>query len=594
MVRIRTDKDQGKASLGDSILPPAARAPIPCLAGGGYPAESQRRPCGPCSAFTNGVTAAFIPCPNPQAVVPGPGLQLGAGVLAEAGVGDAAAGADSEFARLVDAIIGGNPAAYNAFPCIQATCPDADGQNKSGEADSSEDQAAQPGHADILPAGAIVLPTPVPIPAPKTEPGSELGFNMEPDEIETAATNLSADAATPPTGPTGMIPESGHAPIIDVQAEASIAEPVPDLTAAEAPVEIAAQPEPSNQTPTPYAIEPAPRREPNVQPLAFALRLTDLDNGTKNQKKADATAQPAAQTDVLAEKAGPVVEQAVAGSEPPKGPASSPRPRVSAAPSRLVAGNIAEASVKAQAGEDAAPAGRPKVEPAVVARTPEARATLDKAAEHGETQRAVEQPLPGPAPLAVAAADAPNHGAALTGDSRPSPESKAATATAVRTEAVEPVSIRRIATVQPRAVQDVVVQIPIENSRKVEVQVAERAGEVRVAVRTADPELNQALRVELGSLVNRLETAGYRADSLAASESHVSSSSASRQDPSSSEQHGSRGFSGQGQEPPGQGSSGQRRREQETPPWTEQFSNSLKPEQETGPENKSWQSVFRR
>jgi hypothetical protein len=522
-------------------------------------------------------------------VAPGQGLHLGTGVQAEAGGIDAATGAASDFARLVDALIGGNPVAPNGFSSIQATCPDAADQNESCEADSSEDPAAQTGHADLLLAGAIVLPTPVPIPAPKTELGSGLGFNMEPDETEYAATDTGTALATPPTG---IIAESCQAPIIsDAEAEASNVEPVQAFTTAD---EIAAQPEPSDQTRTPDAIERVLRREPNVQPLAFALRLTDLDNSTKNQTKVDASAQPAIQTNVLTQRAGPIVEQAVAGSEPPKGTASSPRPRVSAAPSRLVAGNIAVASVKAQAGEQAATAGLSKVEPAVIARPPEVQATLDNGAELGENQRAAAQPLPGPAPLAVAAVDAPNPGPALDGDSRPSPESKTATATAARAEGVERASTSRIATVQPRAVRDVVVQIPIENSRKVEVQVAERAGEVRVAVRSADPDLNQALRVELGSLVDRLETAGYRADRLAASDSFVSSSSASRQDPSSSEQQGSRGFSGQGQESPGQGSSGQRRREQETPPWAEQFSNSLKPEQETGPENKSWQSVFRR
>jgi hypothetical protein len=50
------------------------------------------------------------------------------------------------------------------------------------------------------------------------------------------------------------------------------------------------------------------------------------------------------------------------------------------------------------------------------------------------------------------------------------------------------------------------------NQEKVELRVTERYGEVRVAVRTTDVELQSGLRQSLPELVHRLEGEGYRAD----------------------------------------------------------------------------------
>ncbi len=47
---------------------------------------------------------------------------------------------------------------------------------------------------------------------------------------------------------------------------------------------------------------------------------------------------------------------------------------------------------------------------------------------------------------------------------------------------------------------------------RVELRVAERAGEVHVAVRTPDPQVRNALRSELPALVDRLEQSGYRTE----------------------------------------------------------------------------------
>jgi hypothetical protein len=48
----------------------------------------------------------------------------------------------------------------------------------------------------------------------------------------------------------------------------------------------------------------------------------------------------------------------------------------------------------------------------------------------------------------------------------------------------------------------------------VEVRVAERQGQVTIGVRTPDPQLQQALRQDLGALIERLEHSGYRAEAF--------------------------------------------------------------------------------
>jgi hypothetical protein len=47
---------------------------------------------------------------------------------------------------------------------------------------------------------------------------------------------------------------------------------------------------------------------------------------------------------------------------------------------------------------------------------------------------------------------------------------------------------------------------------QVEVRVVERTGDVQVAVRTADPQLNSSLRQDLPQLVSQLSERGYRAE----------------------------------------------------------------------------------
>lgn len=67
-------------------------------------------------------------------------------------------------------------------------------------------------------------------------------------------------------------------------------------------------------------------------------------------------------------------------------------------------------------------------------------------------------------------------------------------------------------------VREVSIVLPREpnSGPRVELNIAERGGEVRVAVRTPDPGVRQTLRAELPALVERLEQGGYRAEAAAA------------------------------------------------------------------------------
>ena len=66
------------------------------------------------------------------------------------------------------------------------------------------------------------------------------------------------------------------------------------------------------------------------------------------------------------------------------------------------------------------------------------------------------------------------------------------------------------------------VRVTDAGDTRVELKVTEHAGELKVAVRTADPDLAGSLRENLGDLVHKLEQSGFRADTW-----HPAQSSAS-------------------------------------------------------------------
>jgi hypothetical protein len=75
--------------------------------------------------------------------------------------------------------------------------------------------------------------------------------------------------------------------------------------------------------------------------------------------------------------------------------------------------------------------------------------------------------------------------------------------------------------------QEIVLRVAPPESSPVDVQVTQHAGEVHVAVRTADPALQTALRQDLPSLVNSLERAGYHAETFTPQEMTAQAAAAS-------------------------------------------------------------------
>lgn len=77
---------------------------------------------------------------------------------------------------------------------------------------------------------------------------------------------------------------------------------------------------------------------------------------------------------------------------------------------------------------------------------------------------------------------------------------------------VTPVRIETGATRQAASLKDLSLEIQQPNRERVAIRVVERAGEMHVAVRTADGQLASGLRQGLPELVNRIEENGFRAE----------------------------------------------------------------------------------
>jgi hypothetical protein len=112
----------------------------------------------------------------------------------------------------------------------------------------------------------------------------------------------------------------------------------------------------------------------------------------------------------------------------------------------------------------------------------------------------------------------------------------------------------------------------------VNVEVSERAGKVQVAVRTADPDLAKSLRTDLGDLVGRLESKGFKTDAWVPAALRHMPASAPGQSGSSNSQGGERqAGSGTGQRQERQGQNGSNQRQQAR--WKAQLEETLSTEE---------------
>jgi len=113
-------------------------------------------------------------------------------------------------------------------------------------------------------------------------------------------------------------------------------------------------------------------------------------------------------------------------------------------------------------------------------------------------------------------------------------------------------------------------QISSGDDTKVDVRLVERAGEVRVAVRTPDETLARTMREDLGSLTGKLSQTGFATESWAPARS--GSSTFSEQHSPSGNQDGG---SGQQQQQQQESQQEQQQGRGQRPAWLEEFDNSL-------------------
>ncbi len=139
---------------------------------------------------------------------------------------------------------------------------------------------------------------------------------------------------------------------------------------------------------------------------------------------------------------------------------------------------------------------------------------------------------------------------------------------------------------QPAApLKEIAMRISSPQAPTVDVHLAERAGQLHIAVRTADGGLQTSLRQDLGTLVNSIERSGYRAEAFAPREGAPAAAATEtnfqngRQDQESEpgskggNQDSSQDSSQNSSQNPGGGGQQQQRRDSRPSKWIEELEN---------------------
>jgi len=325
--------------------------------------------------------------------------------------------------------------------------------------------------------------------------------------------------------------------------------------------------------------------------LAFSMRLKPLESAGAGEP--DGRAATAGRRSTESNWREP---------EPGSQTMTEPAPLLrAAAETRLVGGGWAATALQAEdsrtfnlqpgrktpaaAPEPASPDTAPKQHLAPVGSAPKAVASLEAAPDprerfHASMQaRETLQPpaMPGPSVVAQNTALEPHP---LAADPR-----QPAAATGSHLDAQPAAALQR-SRIHAPAARDFAIQIPAAREQQVQLRVAESGGHVRVAVRTSDAELGSSLRSELGNLVERLETAGYRTEEISAPANTACEFRAERPEPGSWRAEDQRNHSGHGQAPMQEGGE-RRRRQHPAAVWAEQMARSLTPETMTQEEERS-------
>jgi len=248
-------------------------------------------------------------------------------------------------------------------------------------------------------------------------------------------------------------------------------------------------------------------------PLAFALRLTPSEAVAQAPNSPAPNAQaPHAQAPnpqfpnfQTPRAQAPTIPDTEAATPKPAGEqASQPLPLESPAP--VAAPEVAEAQPEAE-------------------KTPAETKQPSQPSEVKPKQETSVHESSAPAPVDAVANTAMNENANsfLNAQANPSPVQAAVkTQPAAGSSVPSPVEALRAAAPSAPAVahagspiREIAVRIAPPQAPAVDVHLIERGGQINVAVRTPDGGLQTTLRQDLGSLVNSLERAGYRAEAFA-------------------------------------------------------------------------------
>jgi len=152
----------------------------------------------------------------------------------------------------------------------------------------------------------------------------------------------------------------------------------------------------------------------------------------------------------------------------------------------------------------------------------------------------------------------------------PPPAAPSASTAAALSRPATPAAVEGEGTVKTGTANQISISVPAGDQQKVEVRLMDRAGEVRVTVRTPDEDLASTLRSDIGSLTGKLNQSGYTTEAFAPSSRGGDFS----REQKSADQNPPGGGQGQrsGRDPQQnsqQNSSGKR------PAWLDEFENSL-------------------
>jgi len=174
-----------------------------------------------------------------------------------------------------------------------------------------------------------------------------------------------------------------------------------------------------------------------------------------------------------------------------------------------------------------------------------------------------------PATSSTERAPASPEAAPLSRESGPQPPTKMAT----------PVDINLASRTQPA--RQISLKLTGADSTRVDVELTQKAGKVQVAVRTADRDLARSLQTDLGDLVGRLESKGYKTETWIPAAQHAALSTPTN--PSNfANTHPQHSGSGTGQQPGQHGQHGSNQRQQSR--WSAQFDENFSTD-DTGLEN---------